>query len=54
MDPDLLGHVEATVADLAPRAVPVVASAVGEAAPLWGALAEARQRAWDGLRSRRG
>ena len=54
MDPDLLGHVGATVADLAPRTVPVVASALGEAAPLWGALAEARQRAWDGLRQRRG
>jgi hypothetical protein len=34
--------------------VPVVGSALGEVAPLWGALAEARQRAWDGLRSRRG
>lgn len=54
MDPDLLGHVAATVAELAPRDVPVVASGLGEAAPLWGALAEARQRAWDGLRSTRG
>lgn len=54
MDPELRAAVEAAVAELAPRAVPVVASALGEAAPLWGALIEARERAWEELRSARG
>ena len=52
-DPELVDRVGATVAELAPREVPVVAGALGDAAPLGGALAEARQRAWHGLRSRR-
>lgn len=52
--PGLRPHVEATVAELAPRPVPVVAGALGETAPLWGALAEARHRAWEGLLSGRG
>ncbi|GAA4911622.1 putative NBD/HSP70 family sugar kinase [Actinomycetospora succinea] len=51
--PGLRPHVEATVAELAPREVPVVAGALGETAPLWGALAEARRRAWESLVSGR-
>lgn len=53
MDPDLLAGVAATVEELAPRAVPVLPSALGESAPLWGGLVEARQRAWEELRSAR-
>jgi predicted NBD/HSP70 family sugar kinase len=52
--PGLLPHVAATVAELAPHEVPVAAGALGETAPLWGALAEARRRAWDALVSARG
>ena len=52
--PGLLPHVEATVAELAPREVPVAAGALGETAPLWGALAEARRLAWENLVSARG
>lgn len=52
--PGLRPHVEATVAELAPREVPVVAGALGERAPLWGALGEARRRAWENLVSARG
>jgi predicted NBD/HSP70 family sugar kinase len=52
--PGLLAHVEATVAELAPREVPVTAGALGETAPLWGALAEARRLAWENLVSARG
>jgi len=52
--PGLLPHVIATVAELAPREVPVVAGALGGNAPLWGALAEARRRAWGALVSARG
>ncbi|MDD7941512.1 ROK family transcriptional regulator [Actinomycetospora lutea] len=52
--PGLRPRVEATVTELAPRAVPVVAGALGESAPLWGALAEARRRAWESLVSGRG
>ncbi|MEJ2886513.1 ROK family transcriptional regulator [Actinomycetospora aeridis] len=52
--PGLRPHVEATVAELAPREVPVVAGALGESAPLWGALAEARRLAWESLVSGRG
>ncbi|GAA4801848.1 ROK family transcriptional regulator [Actinomycetospora chlora] len=52
--PGLLPHVEATVAELAPRRVPVATGALGETAPLWGALAAARRRAWDALVSGRG
>jgi predicted NBD/HSP70 family sugar kinase len=52
--PGLLPHVIATVAELAPREVPVVPGALGGSAPLWGALAEARRRAWAALVSARG
>ncbi|WP_207787207.1 ROK family transcriptional regulator [Actinomycetospora cinnamomea] len=52
--PGLLRHVAATVVELAPREVPVVAGALGGTAPLRGALAEARRRAWEGLVSARG
>jgi len=52
--PGLLPHVIATVAELAPREVPVVPGALGGTAPLWGALAEARRRAWGALVSARG
>ncbi|GLZ46701.1 hypothetical protein Acsp06_28860 [Actinomycetospora sp. NBRC 106375] len=52
--PGLLPHVEATVTALAPRQVPVATGALGETAPLWGALAEARRRAWEALVSARG
>ena len=52
--PGLLPHVIATVAELAPREVPVVPGALGGTAPLWAALAEARRRAWEALVSARG
>lgn len=52
--PGLLPHVAATVSALAPREVPVVAGALGRAAPLRGALGEARRRAWEALVSARG
>jgi predicted NBD/HSP70 family sugar kinase len=52
--PGLLPHVIATVAELAPREVPVVPGALGGTAPLRGALAEARRRAWGALVSARG
>lgn len=54
VDPDLRAAVAAVVEELAPRPVPVVGSSLGEAAPLWGALVEGRERAWEELRSARG
>lgn len=49
MDPTLLEHVRSTVADLAPRETPVVASTLGASAPLCGAVVCARKRAWEEL-----